>query len=305
MARVQLFLAAFVAVWLMAPVRAGEDYPYVENELNFVDGSMDISQGIPEDSLGRLGLIKQAGVLRVAVEPYYVPQEFIDPAKTGQEQYVGADMDLARRIAEHMEVELEIVPMPFSKVLTAVAEGDCDLAISALSFIPSRASMVEMSKGYHFVEEGSVRGTLLIRQEDAGRIRTMADMADKVLAVQSGSVQEALMAEHIRDYHMFVRLPAVSDVYDSLVSGKADVGCMDLEMANYYLETHPECGLMILEGVNLVLDERFEGDRVAGKKGDYELMYFINGVIDEVLESGEYEKWFEEYTQYAIDIGYE
>ena len=32
-------------------------------------------------------------------------------------------------------------------------------------------------------------------------------------------------------------------------------------------------------------------------------MYFVNGVIDEVLESGEYKAWFSEYLEYARRIG--
>ena len=60
---------------------------------------------------------------------------------------------------------------------------------------------------------------------------------------------------------------------------------------------------MLVPDVYFSLDEQFDGDRVAVKKGEYQLMYFINGVIDEVLESGQYEEWFEEYGQLWEKIG--
>ena len=57
-----------------------EDTVYVENEWGFVDQSLDISKGIPDDASGVLDRIRRTGVLRVATEPYFAPQEFIhDP----------------------------------------------------------------------------------------------------------------------------------------------------------------------------------------------------------------------------------
>ena len=60
-----------------------EETTYVENDWNYVEGSMDISKGIPGDALGVLESILNTGKLRVATEPYFPPQEFIDPAKSG------------------------------------------------------------------------------------------------------------------------------------------------------------------------------------------------------------------------------
>ena len=38
-------------------------------------------------------------------------------------------------------------------------------------------------------------------------------------------------------------------------------------------------------------------------KDDLELMYFVNGVIDEVLASGQYEEWFGEAAARAAELG--
>ena len=50
-------------------------------------------------------------------------------------------------------------------------------------------------------------------------------------------------------------------------------------------------------------DQQFLGDRVAAKKGEAQLMYFVNGVIDEVLADGSYESWMEEARQRAEELG--
>ena len=39
------------------------------------------------------------------------------------------------------------------------------------------------------------------------------------------------------------------------------------------------------------------------KKGELQLIYFVNGVIDEILESGTYEKWIEAAQERADELG--
>ncbi len=280
---------------------AGETV-YVENAMNFVDGSMDVSAGIPENAEGVLADIRDRGVLRVATEPYYPPQEFIDPSREGQEQYVGADMELARAIAKAMGVELEIVPMEFTEVLTAVDEERCDLAISALAFTPGRAAIAELSKGYYFADERA-GGALLIRAADAGTIAGAGDLAGRDIVAQSGSLQELLMARNVMDYHEFRRLSTQQEVYDAVSSGEADAAMVDVEPAQGYIANNPDSGLALLLDQRYTLEEEYDGDRVAGRKGEFQLMYFVNGVIDGLLAEGQYRAWFEEYAALAAELG--
>ena len=275
---------------------------YRENEWNYVDGWMDVSQGIPEDALGRLGRIREKGVLTVATEPDYAPQEFVDPSLKGQDMYVGADMELARLIAERMGVELEIVPMEFTKVLSAVTAGTCDLAISGLAYTPGRAASMTMSMGYHYSKEQAGTG-ILIREEDKDDIKGIEDLKDRDIAAQSGSLQEMHMAENVLNYRQFYRLSSMQEVYDFLEDGRADAALADVETAQMYIESNPECGLMLVDDVTFTLDEQLQGDRVAAPKDELQLVYFVNGVIREVLENGQYEKWFEEYTLLASELG--
>ena len=102
---IKKLIAILLAVFLLSGFSAAEDQSYVENEWNYVDGSMDVSNGIPDTANGVLARIKETGVLRVATEVYFAPQEFIDPALDGQDAYAGADMELARLIAERRDHE--------------------------------------------------------------------------------------------------------------------------------------------------------------------------------------------------------
>ena len=292
-------LAALLAALAIAPLAAwAEEAPvYIENQWNYVDISMDVSAGIPESATGRLAKIRAAGKLVVATEPYYPPQEFIDITKSGQARFVGADMELARLIARRMGVELEIVPLDFTEVLSSVADGKYDLAIAALSFTSARAAMLELSKGYYFTEVEASTG-LLIRTEDAEAIRSVDDLYERDIAAMSGSLQETMTVDNQISYRQFRRLPTVEAVYEAVMAREEDAGVVDLENARAYIENHPDCGLCIVPDVYFSLQPQYLGDRVAAQKGEIELICFVNGVIDEVLESGQYERWFDEYAQY-------
>ncbi len=281
-----------------------EDYLYVENEWNYVENSLDVSNGIPENAEGRLLEIKEAGKLVVATEPYFAPQEFIDPSLSGQEQYVGADMELARLIAERMGVELEIVPMEFTKVLTAVSEGEVDLAISALAFTPGRAQMMELSKGYYYVS-GEDANSLMIRETDGKKIKSINDISGHKLIAQRGSLQESLGADNILGYEEFLRVSTIQEVYTAVEEGTSDAAIVDIESAQAYIDSNPGCGLMLVPEVTFPIEEQYEGDRVAAEKGEIPLICFVNGVIDEVLESGKYQEWYDKYEKYATELGLE
>ena len=287
-----------VALCFCALYPAAAEY-YVENEWNYVDGSMDANHGIPQNATGVFDRIRRKGVLRVATEPYFAPFEFMDRET---EKIVGSDIELARLIADRMGVELEIVPMEFTQVLPALTENQCDLTISAIAFTPSRASAYTMSKGYYF-PNSTASTAFVIREEDRETITTLEAMADKTLVAQSNSIQEALASKHIYQYKEFRRVSSVQAVYEAVRRGKADAGIVDMETAANYIRNNKDSGLTLADGLYFALEEQHLGHRVVAKKGELQLIYFVNGVINEVLANGTYQTWVEQAQQRADELG--
>ena len=85
--------------------------------------------------------------------------------------------------------------------------------------------------------------------------------------------------------------------------GKADAGIVDMETASNYIRNNADAGLALANGLFFSLEEQYLGLRVVAKKGELQLIYFVNGVIDEVLENGSYQKWIEEAQQRADELG--
>lgn len=297
-----LILCLALCFCMVFQTTSAETY-YVENEWNYVDGSIDVDHGIPDNATGVMDRIKRKGVLRVATEPYFPPYEFIDSEQLDpQRQYAGADMKLAALIAEKMGVELEIVPLEFTQVLPALTENQCDLTISAVSFTPNRASSYAMSKGYYFPVTNSSTA-FIIREEDKDIITSIDSLADKVLITKSSSLQEAMATKNIFQYKEFRRVSSVQAVYEAVRKGRADAGIVDTETATNFIRNNKDAGLTLADNLYFTLEEEYLGHRIVAKKGELQLIYFVNGVIDEVLSEGLYTKWIEEAQARAAELG--
>ena len=240
-----------------------------------ISASSEAAKAASEETTGsnggsRLNDILARGYIEVAMEPYFAPNEFIDPSRQGEEQYVGADVELARYIADKLGVECRIVPLEFSAVLTGVTEGKYDLAISALAYTPARAEAMEMSKGYRFDEDNANNFGLMIRSGDLDTIKSADDLTDGFLMVQEG---------------------------------KADAVVTEKKTAELFIAANAESSMVIVPDFSFVVDESTSGTRIGIPKGETALLNKINEIIDEVTASGIYDEWYEKYTEYAKTLG--
>ena len=255
-----------------------------------------------ENRTNRLEEIKQRGYITVTTEPYFAPNEFIDPTKEGQEQYVGADMELAKYIADSLGVELKIVPLDFTAVLSSVSEGKYDLAISALAYSPARAESMNMSKGYYFDDDTEGYG-MLCRVGDEDKYPDVRSMKDAVIAVQAGSVQDSFVLSQIPECKEIKYVDSMTNAFLMVQEGKADLAACFIGNGRLYSEANPT--VTIVNGFKFASDESMEGTRIGIRKGEDELTDAVNAIIDELVESGIYAQWYDEYSEYAAGLGLE
>lgn len=255
-----------------------------------------------DEPANRLEAILQRGYIEVVMDPTFAPNQFIDPSKEGDEKYVGSDVELMRYIADKLGVEARLVPLEFGAVQAGITEGKYDMAISALAYTPLREEAMNLSKGYHFSKSTKGHG-LLIRVADKDTITGPAGVAGKVVVAQSGSLQELFVTQQLEGYSEFKRVTNTPDGYLMVQEGKADVAVTSIVTGELYIEANPDAGLMIVENFQFHQDESTLGTRIGMPKGEDELTAAVNEIIDEVLASGIYEKWYDEYTEYAASLG--
>ena len=242
--------------------------------------------------------IKSQGYIELCTEPYFAPYEFVDPSKTGDAQYVGVDIEIAKYIAEKIGVELRIVPLDFTAVLAGIADGKYDIAISAIAYSPSRAEAMRLSNVY---KNSSGGYGFLTRTEDAGKYNSVEDLKDAVVITQSGSVQEALYNQNVKACKEFKLVANMTDGYLAVAEGKADVCICSAESAQLYADANG--GLAVPE-FRFEVDPNMNGTVVAMPlKGSESLLELVNEAIAELNAQGKIDQWNDEYTAYAAQLG--
>lgn len=270
----------FTGLMVLSMFTASINPLHAEDDAEVVDEGGDL-----------LDEILERGELIVGTSPDFAPMEFIDSTKSGQAQYVGCDIELARYIADQLGVKLTIAASSFDTVLANISTGQIDLAITGLAYTPARAKSMELSIGYNLDEETSNHG-LMIREEDAENYPSLASFDEtKTVAVQPGSLQEA----YVQDQLPNVKIQSVSSLGDAITLLKnktVDAIAFDYSVGEEYVEKNT--GIMMSEALIFDSSSEFEGNRVGAPLGEKELIEAVNEIIEDVNEQGLYTQWKEE-----------
>jgi len=169
----------------------------------------------------RLDKILAAGKIVMGTSPDFAPMEFIDYNKTGQAQYVGADVALGYYIAEHMGVELEVKAMDFTTLLAAISTGSIDIALSGFAYTEERAESVGLTDFYDFESDDTGHGVIMAIG-DAQAITSPEQLSGKLLAVQANSLQYNLATAQLPDDVEYQLISNLADAIMMLKTKKVD-----------------------------------------------------------------------------------
>jgi len=121
--------------------------------------------------------VKEAGVLRVGTSADYPPFEYYND----QFKLDGFDVALIDAIGEKLGVKVDLNDFAFDGLPTAVAIGQADVAIAALSVTPDRQAIADFSNVYYVGDDA-----VLSRPEaDPEKIKDAAALANVRLGVQT------------------------------------------------------------------------------------------------------------------------
>ncbi len=248
-------------------------------------------------SQNRLEKILESGKLVLATSPDFAPLEFED-LSSGEAQYVGSDIELAKYIAEKLGVELEISAMDFSAVQAAIPSGQADIAISGFARTEERAQNMELSTPFNITEDGGQ--TVLVAKGQGANYTAAEDFSGLQIGAQNGSLQYNLVSSQLPDDVEIVPVGSLNDGVLMLETGKIDALASDLSNAELLLESHDG-----IETTDFMFEYSSEGNVAAVKKGETELIEAVNEIIEEVNELGLYDQWKDEATELAKSLGLE
>ncbi len=244
----------------------------------------------PKAQTDLLNTIKQKGVLTVGTASGYPPYEFIDASKKDK-VIIGVDMELAQKIADKLGVKLEVADSNFTALLSSLTAGKVDMAIAGINATEERKKSMDFSDGYLPAHE-----KIMVRKEDAGKYKSLADFQGKIVGAQKATTEEAIAQKELKDSKL-VLLDHVPDVVMELKHGKVDGLVVQDIVAQQYLVFNDD---LVLSDVNFATSKDMY-TVVALPKGNPELMKVVNEVIKENTDNGNFEKWVQEASKKAVE----
>ena len=232
------------------------------------------------DKADVLSKIKANGKLVVGTAPGYPPFEFT-VNKSGKSQVVGADIDLAKKIADEIGVKLEIKAMDFDALIMALQSSKVDMVITSMTPTEERKKSVDFSDVYF---EGT--NSIIVNSNFSKVISKEDDLKNIVLGVQRGSVQEIYAKEALKAPKI-KSLTAIPDLIADMKNGNIDGIVASTVVAK--INANQYDGLKLID-VNLSQANKEEA-AIAIKKGDNKsLLDIVNKTIKSLKDSGQYEE---------------
>lgn len=232
-----------------------------------------------------LDQIKEKGVLTIGTKPDYAPYEFYI-MENGEKKLVGFDIEIGKEIASALGVKVEFKEMEFDLIPESVKTGKVDIGISGLSPKEERKKVVDFSINYYNTEQG-------ILVKDGSTIKTKKDLEGKKIGAQSGSIQYD-MAMSIEGAQV-TALGDVNNLVLDLKNGKYDAVLVELPVAKTIVASNKD-----LKVCDEVLTYEAEGNAVAIKKGEEELLNFINEVLQKLIDEGKIDKFVKEAEELSV-----
>ena len=251
---------------------------------------------------GTSGTGKEAGdkkVLKVAMECSYAPYNWTQPTDAngavkisgGSDYAYGYDVMMAKKIADELGYNLEIVKLDWDSLVPAVQSGKVDCVIAGQSVTAERMQSVDFTNPYYYA-------TIVALVKAGGKFenaKSVADLKGAVATSQLNTIWYDNCLPQIPDADIQPAQESAPAMLVSLSSGRCDVVVTDKPTGQAALIAYPDFKLLDFTGTDgefKVSDEDINIG-VSVKKGNSELKDAINGVLGKMTKD-DFNKMMEE-----------
>jgi len=230
-----------------------------------------------------LGDIQEKGEIVIGVK-YDVPPFGFNNPKSGKVE--GFDVDLGQAVADKLGVKPKFIEAISDNRIPFLQDGTADLILSTMTINEERVGQIEFSDPYYIA-----KGRILVKKDNSD-ITGVDSLAGENVCTALGSTYEATLKEQAPDAKLKL-VDSYSECLESLQNGSVDaISTDDVILTGMIIQD---------DSLKLVGDELTQEPYGAGiKKGNTELVEFVNGVFSEYKEDGRYaetyEKWVGQYT---------
>jgi len=227
--------------------------------------------------------IQKEGVIRVGMSTF-VPWAMKDK----QDNLIGFEIDVAKKLAEDMGVKIEFVPTAWSGIIPALLTGKFDVIIGGMGITPERNLKVNFTIPYEY--SGM---SMVAHKEKAKGFSSLADFNKKevLIAVRMGTTAEQAARKYIpeADLKLFEN---ETQALQELSLGRVHAVVSSAPMPVFHALKYPE-------KLFIPIKENFTKEPIgfALKKGDHDALNFFNNWILSMNAQGflkeRTEYWFE------------
>jgi len=209
-------------------------------------------------------------------------------------QLIGYDVDLARALANAMGARLEIVTMPFGKLLQALDENKVDMVMSGM------AITAERTRNHTFVGPYMMSGkSILTKSALLSRIAKADEFnrADLKLAALEGSTSQTFV-ESVASEATLIKVEDYDAAVEMVIAGEIDALVADMPQCVLSVLRYPNAGLTTLKSPLSI-----EPFGIAMSKDDPQFANLVDNYLDTYGKMGVLsklrKKWFEDKSWIA------
>jgi len=213
----------------------------------------------------------------MGIDAEYPPFSYMD--ENGE--YTGFDVEVCKAVCDLLGWDLQVFSVNWDQKLVQLDAKECDCVWSGMTILDS------MKEAGYVLSTPYYDNTQVIMVKEGSDIKSSADLAGKVVAVQLGTSGEALLAEggDLADlaatFADLTTCDSFLKCFTELGGGAVDAVIVDKPVAVSYAEKN--------EGFT-VLDEGLGAEQygIAFRAGDTELCAQIEGAVAQLVENGTY-----------------
>jgi len=223
--------------------------------------------------------IKQDGVIRIGLS-LFVPWSMRD--KNGD--LIGFELDVGRKLAEDMGVEVEFVPTSWDGIIPALVSGNFDVIISGMSVTAQRNLTVNFTNPYAY------SGLAILANKEMTEGFTLDDFnsPDVIFAARRGATPSVVIADRF-PLAQVLNFDEDGATTQEVLNGNAHATMASQPTPNREAGRNPDTVYVFPD---TLFDPRGEG--FALRKGDPDAMNYFNNWIAQQWRSG----WLEERHNY-------
>ena len=237
--------------------------------------------------------------LKVAMECGYAPYNWTQsddsngavPIKDSSDYAYGYDVMMAKKIADELGYDLQIVKLDWDSLIPAVQSGQVDCVIAGQSITSERLQMADFTEPYYYASIV----TLVKKGSKYENAKGVADLAGATCTSQLGTIWYDKCLPQIKDANIQAAQESAPAMLVALNSGRTDVVVTDMPTGKAALVAYPDFKLLDFSGSddNLKVSDEDINIGISVKKGNTELVDSINSVLSKMTKD-DYNKMMDE-----------